>query len=593
MKRRFICIVLVIALIGVLAACVSEKNTVKPSLDEEALVSGIIYGRIGMIEESIEEGEGVDIHQFAKPRKWESKKYDNPISYAFARGGFETVYYLLEHGALLEEVNLSGKNAGALLAGFGIRAQFEYLDLLIQYDYDFNAKSENGWTALDYIFSGERDVFDDIIWQLGEKMIEHGAVITSNTVAASLESNYGNANLPRLVEYLVENNQDTGLDEIYEAAILSDSQKVQKLWNEQKKKMKDDKQAKLRNLTASYCNTETLELMIEQMEYTNGKMCSLLHAACRAGNLENVKYIVENYHPSEEDMSMSEQSAMEQAEINGHYDVVNYLIEQGYEIPTASDRRGRGWGSLTAIAVLNRDRERLDYLLSNNIGVTEMFEELLRAAMNVKDIDTYKYLLDYALEQGIEISTKEMIFDISTSTSCIDESGADLMQYMLTKAPEMTQEEKDDALHDEIEYGTLWSVRILLEAGANPNAEGVPYAAVYKDDIEKIKLLVEYGMDVNTVHYGMGLLETSAMYSNEVMHYLYDNGAKLTAESCNDTALIMAINAGRVRNAEDLIEMGIDLNVKNKDGRTAYDMAVLSGCQELIDVFAGMEIMGE
>ncbi len=593
MKRRFICIVLVIALIGVLAACVSEKNTVKPSLDEEALVSGIIYGRIGMIEESIEEGEGVDIHQFAKPRKWESKKYDNPISYAFARGGFETVYYLLEHGALLEEVNLSGKNAGALLVGFGIRAQFEYLDLLIQYDYDFNAKSENGWTALDYIFSGERDVFDDIIWQLGEKMIEHGAVITSNTVAASLESNYGNANLPRLVEYLVENNQDTGLDEIYEAAILSDSQKVQKLWNEQKKKMKDDKQAKLRNLTASYCNTETLELMIEQMEYTNGKMCSLLHAACRAGNLENVKYIVENYHPSEEDMSMSEQSAMEQAEINGHYDVVNYLIEQGYEIPTASDRQGRGWGSLTAIAVLNRDRERLDYLLSNNIGVTEMFEELLRAAMNVKDIDTYKYLLDYALEQGIEISTKEMIFDISTSTSCIDESGADLMQYMLTKAPEMTQEEKDDALHDEIEYGTLWSVRILLEAGANPNAEGVPYAAVYKDDIEKIKLLVEYGMDVNTVHYGMGLLETSAMYSNEVMHYLYDNGAKLTAESCNDTALIMAINAGRVRNAKDLIEMGIDLNVKNEDGRTAYDMAVLSGCQELIDVFAGMEITGE
>ena len=29
----------------------------------------------------------------------------------------------------------------------------EYLEMLIQYDYDLNAKSENGWTALDYIFS--------------------------------------------------------------------------------------------------------------------------------------------------------------------------------------------------------------------------------------------------------------------------------------------------------------------------------------------------------------------------------------------------------------------------------------------------------
>lgn len=589
MKQRFFSIFLIVVLINALTACAGEK-TVKASLDENALVLGMIYDRTGMIKESIEEGEGVNVHTFTKAREWESKKYDNPISYAFATGGFETVYYLLEQGALLEEVNLSGKNAGALLAGFGIRAQFEYLDMLIQYDYDLNAESENGWTALDYIFAQEGDVFDGIVWELAEIMLEHEAVITSNTVAASFESYNGNANLPRLVRCLLENNQETGLDEIYESVILSESEKVRELWKKQKGKLSDEEKDKLGALVAAYCDLETLKIILEDVECDNGTVRWFMQAACRAGNLENVKYIVDNYHPSEENMSISVQSAMVQAEINRHYDVVEYLIEQGYEIPDESKYQARGWESLKAIAVINKDRERLDYLLSNNIGETKAFEELLRAAMNVNDIDTYKYLLDYATEKGIEISTRELIFAISNSTSCKDESGAEIMRYTLTKVPEMTQEEKDDALQDGIEYGTPWAVRILLEAGANPNAEGVPYAAVYKDDIEKIKLLVEYGMDVNTVHYGMGLLETSAMYSNEVMHYLHDQGAELTEESCNTSALIMAINAGRVRNAKDLIDMGIDLNIKNKDGRTAYDMAILSGRQELIDVFSGLEV---
>lgn len=580
MKQKIFILLIMIVLLCGLSAC--GRENIQVSIDEEVFVAAIRYGRVGVIKECVE--EGVDIHRFEKTRSWDNVRLDNPISFAIECGSLGTVCCLLELGATLEEIDVNGVNAGGFYTSLNLRGESYYFDILLKYNYDFNKKAKGDLTVLDLAFTKDTSGFDCVAWRNAEIMMEHGAAITSNTVAASLESNNGNANLPRLVKYLLENNQETGLDEIYESVILSKSEKVHELWKKQKVKLSNEEKDKLGALVAAYCDLETLKIILEDVECENGTMRWFMQAACRAGNLENVKYIVENYHPSEENMSTDIKSAMEQAESNGHYDVVDYLIEQGYEIPSASDYGASGWGSLAGIAVVTQDRERLEYLLLNGIGVPERFEGLLADALAIKDIDCYQYLLNYALENQVELDNVDVLIDIIYT----DEQYEELMEYVLEELPNVTQEDLDESLIDAVQYGICDSVKVLLEAGANPNAEGVPYAAVYKDDIEKIKLLVEYGMDVNTVHYGMGLLETSAMYSNEVMHYLYDQGAELTEESCNSSALIMAINAGRVRNAKDLIDMGIDLNIRNEDGRTAYDMAVLSGRQELIDVFDGL-----
>ena len=97
-----------------------------------------------------------------------------------------------------------------------------------------------------------------------------------------------------------------------------------------------------------------------------------------------------------------------------------------------------------------------------------------------------------------------------------------------------------------------------------------------------MKLLVEHGMDVNTES---GLLNYGAQFSNGVLTYLLEQGIDISADGPNKYALIIAVNAGRVKNAKALIDAGMDLTVANEDGNTAYDMAILGGIEDMIALF--------
>mgnify|MGYP001099933349 CR=1 FL=1 len=176
-------------------------------------------------------------------------------------------------------------------------------------------------------------------------------------------------------------------------------------------------------------------------------------------------------------------------------------------------------------------------------------------------------------------------------------------------------------------------IKALLEKGADPNRIDLGYEGHYPlryacnslsgDMYERIRLLVEYGADINTGY--LYIPHSIEEYSEETKKsiflsiiYLWENGVEewhytdteyertvlheaaawmetdnfrefyhnetrplkdlLDARDANgETALFYAIRAEMFDNYDFLIEEGADITIKNNDGKTVLDVAVELG----------------
>jgi len=575
MKIKIISILLLVAMLlsscGRLQENVTEKidNIITKekkyaTLEEDTLANAIIFGYEDTVKEIIDNGEGIDINHFSKSMKWESVKCDNPLSLALACGNEDVAYYLMGEGASPNNVYIDGKNASVGFGKYQFRHLTQYYEMLVKYDYDFDSRTDYGYNAVD-ILLGKDDRFDSINWEMTEKLLEQGASITAKTIENMLEnSDKGNENLPKVVKYLVDTGESTGLEKVYEKAILSYDDEVQNMISNIHDK---ETLVELSYLIAAYCNDETLKELFEYEPSLECNKTDIIRAASRSGNIDNLKYLIEELKFEEYQGNDTDILAIEIAESNKHYNVVEYLVEQGYPIPD-SKWAGKGWGSLIAIDVINQDRERLNSNLFNSERVPSDFMAVMEAAMLIEDYDTYKYLLTYAIESDINLNRKMLFSDCNKDENMIN--------YIINNI-DISQDDLNDALDTAVSYGNVESVRVLLEAGADPNTGDIPTSALYRDNLEILKLLVEHGMDINyKTESGIGLLDYASQFSNACLSYLLEQGIDIKKGSGNEYALIVAVNSGRIQNIKTLIEAGIDSTVTNADGRTAYDMAVLA-----------------
>lgn len=97
-----------------------------------------------------------------------------------------------------------------------------------------------------------------------------------------------------------------------------------------------------------------------------------------------------------------------------------------------------------------------------------------------------------------------------------------------------------------------------------------------------VEMLINYGVNLNISDF-MGhtaLMDVCCRslgeYSKEkeILELLLDNGAETNVQNkYGYTPLMYAVERGKLYSVEKLIEYGIDLNIKDKDGDTALDIA--------------------
>jgi ankyrin repeat protein len=138
-------------------------------------------------------------------------------------------------------------------------------------------------------------------------------------------------------------------------------------------------------------------------------------------------------------------------------------------------------------------------------------------------------------------------------------------------------------------FGSLQSMKILLDAGADPNAKdafGATALVWAAGDAAKAKLLVERGADVNAqTSQGRTPLMVAAAHdgNSRTVRMLLDKGADLkAADGMGNTAMLTAAAANDLETVKLLLARGASADETNKGGYTPLMNVAMNGNTAMI-----------
>jgi ankyrin repeat protein len=131
----------------------------------------------------------------------------------------------------------------------------------------------------------------------------------------------------------------------------------------------------------------------------------------------------------------------------------------------------------------------------------------------------------------------------------------------------------------------------LIEAGANVNFHhsAAPViitcldTAIAQNNYDITKHLIEKGADVNYNY----PLDKAVYHGNLIIaQLLIDSGTKVDdlGPNMSGTALMTAVSHNKIEAVKLLLKNGADVNLRNKDGKTAIDIAREKGFNEILQV---------
>lgn len=134
-------------------------------------------------------------------------------------------------------------------------------------------------------------------------------------------------------------------------------------------------------------------------------------------------------------------------------------------------------------------------------------------------------------------------------------------------------------------------IKILLEHGIDPNISDnwdcFPLTEAY--DIEIIEMLLEYGADPNIYYFGMTpLIHTINHHEKhkiEKIKILLENGADPNIQDDSGfTPLMWAVYKPEIEIVKILLKTGADPNIRDNNGMTALNRASLEGYTEIFQL---------
>ena len=241
----------------------------------------------------------------------------------------------------------------------------------------------------------------------------------------------------------------------------------------------------------------------------------------------------------------------------GDLNLMKFAIENGADINKTDEE-----GCPAAYYAVRKSWTLLEYLADNGADLSKV--EVWREPLTF-------YAIDHPDADAAKLS---MLIKHGVSVHAVDESGRTAL--FVVKTAEMAQ--------------------VLIDAGADVNAKSndkykpTPlfayldrgtFGSRYEFDLEMIKLLIDAGADLEARRDDGGTPLLAAMYHRKAAMFLIDAGADIHVRNNDgDTPLFRAARLRDTELLKALVKQGVDKNMMDSKGRTAYKIALENGLEE-------------
>ncbi|XP_018569756.1 uncharacterized protein LOC108909812 [Anoplophora glabripennis] len=237
----------------------------------------------------------------------------------------------------------------------------------------------------------------------------------------------------------------------------------------------------------------------------------------------------------------------------GHWEMVNFLVEQGANVNSKNDDGCSALHLAVEHVRSNIRKYYVDQFQYPYLKVENKYDTAVCFANKYKELDIVKYLVAQGADLNIgnndgntalHLAAKFKITDI---VGCLVEQDADL---------NVKANDGKTALHSTVKYGSLGSIKYLVRHGADLNV---------KDN------------DGNTPLHLAARRENSS-----TLQYLMEQGADIYVKDVDgNTALHLAVKYERLGAVKYLVEHGADINARTTSGSTALSLTVKHGYSDI------------
>ena len=276
-----------------------------------------------------------------------------------------------------------------------------------------------------------------------------------------------------------------------------------------------------------------------------------------------------------------------------NYETIKYYIDRNAIISDDDETSKTTFDSMFK-AIENDDIDEVEHLINEGMNINSVIlgkSNILTHAVYYGNINIIQLLLSHGADPN---------FPWGNSVLCeaVKNGDIEIVNLLLQYGANVNLRSGHWSrvpIHTAAKFNHFELIKILISHGADVNAtdnKGItPLHLVSRfGNIRIVRFLVEHGADVNAEDddYGMTPLYKAIKHGNsEVIKFLINNGANVKFKCKNKTSLIMAVEKF-YKLDDDVIEIllshGVDINAKDKNGRTSLDIAQEHEYEDLIDL---------
>lgn len=362
------------------------------------------------------------------------------------------------------------------------------------------------------------------------------------------------------------------------------------------------------NAAAEKGNLEVAQMIAKRREINlntkNQYGDTPLQSASRKGHMEMVKFLIEQGALSE--YHAQGEQALLGAASSGHFEIVKLLCSEGKVNPNAHDDQGQtalyyAAGMKDSSSNQESGLEMAEFLLERgaNPNPTGKGEGALHRATTLEHLKMIQLLLDHGADP---MADESGWCPLTTAIKYKSNKAIPLLLEAKISASSVRQTWLDNALRYACRAGDREPILQLLTEGADINTvekEGLPKGAsplllaLFGGHVKAAQLLVRKGAKQDLAD-EQGRLPLSVAAENGYALLIRDlirAGGKPDMKSGpnEDTLLILAVGNDHESAVKVLLENGADLDVCNKFGDMAMDIAEEKGHKNVIELLEGWD----